>query len=221
MYVNDTSVCLLTKDSIYCDIAINFVRQNFLNYKIVKGDLNDSQNKILYETKFDYIIAFLYPKIVTEDILKNAVISAINFHPGPPEYPGAGCYSFALYNDEKSFGTTCHHMLKKPDTGQIILVKRFPIFKNDIFNTLKERTMIYTLLNFFELMYIIIEKKDLPISKERWKREPNTRKDFNRLLEITLDTHPDEIDRRIRATAHPQYPGPFIQIGGKKYTIRY
>jgi methionyl-tRNA formyltransferase len=170
--------------------------------------------------KFDYIISFLYTKIIPEDILKNARFAAINFHPGPPEYPGTGCYNLALYNNDKIFGTTCHHMLKKADSGKIISVKRFPLFESDTVGTLKERTMIYTILIFFELIYLIIEGKDLPRSKEEWKREPYTRKDLNKLLQIGLEMPKEEIDRRIRATACNNYPGPYIEIHGKKYSLR-
>ena len=216
----ETRICLFTKDSPYSDIAIDFIRRNFSDYEIVKGDLKDPANASIFGKKFDYIISFLYPNMIPEEILNNARLAAINFHPGPPEYPGTGCYNFALYNDDRTFGTTGHHMLKKADSGKIIQVKRFPMFSSDTVESLKERTMIYTVLNFFEVMYIIIGGKTLPVSKEVWKGEPRTRKELDQLLNITLDMPTDEIDKRIRATAYSSYPGPFIEIHGKKYSIR-
>jgi methionyl-tRNA formyltransferase len=218
--MNDSRICLLTKESLYSNVAINFIKQNFSDYRIVKSDSGELLNGLQYEMKFDYIIAFLYPNIVPESVLKNAKTASVNFHPGPPEYPGAGCYSFALYNEETFFGTTCHHMLKRPDTGHLIFVKRFPIFETDTLSTLKERTMTYTLLNFFEMMYLILEKKELPVADEHWKRDPYLQKDFRKLLEINSNMSTNEIDKRIRATAHPLYPGPYFEIQGKKYTIR-
>ncbi len=217
---NNVSICLITKDSPYGDIAINLIKRNFSNYAIVKGDFSEPTNAEILKRKFDYIISFLNPAMIPEDILKNARLAAINFHPGPPEYPGAGCYNFALYNNDKMFGITGHHMLKKADSGKIISVKRFPLFEGDTVESLKERTMIYMLLSFFELIYTIIEGKDLPASDEAWKREPRTQKDLDALLEISLDMPTEEIDRRIRATAHTEYPGPFVEIHGKKYTLK-
>lgn len=219
--MNDyTSICLITRDSPYSDMAINFIKQNFSNYTIVKGDFSEPTNAGVLKRKFDYIISFLNPRMIPEDILKNARCAAVNFHPGPPEYPGAGCYNFALYNNDKMFGTTCHHMKKKADSGKIVSVKRFPMFESDTVMSLRERTMTYTLLNFFELIYPIIEGKDIPTSDEEWKREPRTQKDLNELLQISLDMPTEEIDRRIRATAHGEYPGPYIEIHGKKYTLK-
>ena len=218
--MNDLRICLLTEDSLYGDIAAKFIKQNFSNYEIVKVNLNDSVGKYIYNRKFDYIISFFYSWIVPEEILRNAKFAAINFHPAPPEHPGTGCYNFALYNGEKMFGTTCHHMLEKPDTGGIISVKRFPMFETDTVESLKERTKIYSLVNFFEVVFIIMEGGGLPTSSENWKREPRTRRDLDMLLEIDLDMSTEEIDKRIRATAHPTYPGPYIEIHGKKYSLR-
>ena len=217
--MNETKICLFTKTNVYCDIAVNFVKLFFPNHKIVKENLKDL-NESIFSTKFDYIIAFLYHKLIPEAILKNARIAAINFHPAPTDYPG-GTYSHALYNNNKFYGTTCHHMVKKADAGKVIFEKKFPLYETDTFVSLKERTMIYTLANFFELMHIILEKKDLPESKEQWKRKPYLHKDFeNQLLELTLEMPTEELDRKIRATSHPDYPGPFIEINGKKYTLR-
>ena len=218
MKISDRKIGLFTKDNVYCDIAKNVIKHNFSNYRIIKGNLED-QNESIYQTKFDYIIAFLYHKIIPETILKNARIAAINFHPAPTNYPGGG-YSFALYNGDNNFGTTCHHMEKKADTGKVILEKKFPLYQTDTFVTLKERTMIYTLINYFEITHLILEKKDLPESKNQWKREPLTHKDLeSQVLELTLDMPVEEIDKRLRA-ANPDYPGPFIEINGKRYTLR-
>jgi methionyl-tRNA formyltransferase len=216
----DLKICLFAKRSYYCDIAIDFVKQNFSNYRIVMDDLS-SHKEIICKTKYDYIISFLYTKLIPDEILRNARVAALNFHTAPPEYPGTGCYNFALYNDDKLYGTTCHHMIKKVDSGKIVSVKRFPVYKGDTVESLRERTMIYTIQNFYEIMNVIVENKELPLSNELWKREPYTRKDLNKLLELNLDMQVEEIDKRIRATAHPEYPGPFIKIHGKKYTIKH
>ena len=64
------------------------------------------------------------------------------------------------------------------------------------------------------------QNKDLPKSKEQWTREPLTHKEFaNNILELTLEMPTEEIDRRLRAS-NPDYPGPFIKINKKKYTLR-
>lgn len=218
--MNKSNIGLFTKNSPYCDIAIDFVKRNFSEYEVILGDVQSLINTPVYTRNFDYIISFLYTQVIPEDILKNARVAAINFHPSPPEYPGTGSYNFALYNNEKLYGTVCHHMLEKPDSGNIVLVKRFPLFETDTVESLRERTMIYTLLNFFEVMYILLQNKDLPSSDEVWARKPTTRKDLEKLLEIKPDMSVEEIDKRIRATSAPNYSGPYITIKGKRYTIK-
>ena len=77
--------------------------------------------------KGDLIISFISSWIYPQQLLSNAGFAAINFHPGSPDYPGTGCTNFAVYNGEKEYGITCHHMNATIDTGSIIQVKRFNI----------------------------------------------------------------------------------------------
>ena len=52
--------------------------------------------------KYDIIINYLGSWIIPKKNLNQTKFININFHPGPPEYPGTGCYNFALYNNEKN-----------------------------------------------------------------------------------------------------------------------
>ncbi len=81
------------------------------------ADLED--NMQIAEEMLKYIISFVSPWIIPENLLNSAQKAAINFHPGPPDYPGTGCYNFALYEGTKKYGVTAHHMEKKVDTGNI------------------------------------------------------------------------------------------------------
>ena len=69
------------------------------------------------------------PIKVPAKLIKNANKIAINFHPGPPEYPGIGCTNYAIYNEDKNYGVTCHIMTDKIDDGLILSVNRFKIEK--------------------------------------------------------------------------------------------
>src|SRR4029078_1287121 len=69
------------------------------------GDTPD-QNALLPEP-VDFIFCF-GPLILRSVILGAANIAAINFHTGPPEWPGRGSCSFALYGGDKLFGVTSH-----------------------------------------------------------------------------------------------------------------
>lgn len=84
------------------------------------------------------MISYLCPWILPEHLLERAKVASVNFHPGPPEYPGIGCTNFAIYNQEVIFGMTCHHMATRVDTGKIVAVRRFPLFPTDTVLSLTE-----------------------------------------------------------------------------------
>jgi methionyl-tRNA formyltransferase len=181
------------------------------------GEHGDPLPPSLKNWEGEYIISFLSPWILPESLLKKAEKAAINFHPGPPEYPGIGCYNFALYDEVKEYGVTCHNMAPYVDTGNIIDVMRFPLFKNDTVQSLKERTMNYLLTQFFKICSFIIQGQNLPISKEKWMRDPYTRIELNTLCQITLDMDVLEVKKRIHATDFPGYPGAYLEYNGYSF----
>jgi len=84
------------------------------------------------------LISYISPWIVPNKVLSNTIKWNINFHPGPPEYPGIGCFNYAIYDSAKQFGATAHIMKPKVDTGEIIGVNRFPMT-----NTRNRRNLKY------------------------------------------------------------------------------
>ena len=50
------------------------------------------------------LIAYVTPEIVSTDTLAALGYGAINFHPGPPDYPGWAPAHFALYERTTEFG---------------------------------------------------------------------------------------------------------------------
>jgi methionyl-tRNA formyltransferase len=73
------------------------------------------------------LIAFVTPEIVLKRVLARLGYGAINFHPGPPGYPGWAPSHFALYQRATEFGATVHIMVEQVDAGPIIDVARFPV----------------------------------------------------------------------------------------------
>ena len=64
--------------------------------------------------------------IIDDDILKRATKYSINFHSGPPKYPGVAVH-FALLDNSKEYGVTAHLMNNQVDTGAIYKVNNFEI----------------------------------------------------------------------------------------------
>src|SRR4030095_109021 len=99
--------------------------------KIVYSERSQPFPQDLHNWKGDLIISYLSQWIIPQLLLEKAAVAALNFHPGPPEYPGIGCTNFAIYDNVDEFGVTCHHMAARVDTGKIIAVKRFPVYESE------------------------------------------------------------------------------------------
>lgn len=197
---------------------------NFLNLIFKNSEINFIYSNEKYK-KFpkeylditgDYLISFLSPWIIPSTVLNNFSL-AINFHPGPPEYPGAGCYNFALYEGSKDYGVTVHFINEEIDAGDIIKIKRFPIFENDNIVSLQKRTYDYMLILYYEIILELFEKGHLKKSNDKWKRKAFKRKDIEELCKLNFSMSKEEIIRRIRATYYPGMPGPYFEIYGKRF----
>ena len=210
---------LAKKNKPFSRNAAELIKLHIDENTIVFGELNDPfPSKLLIE-RFDYLLSYVSPWIVPKELLSNISKASINFHPGPPEYPGIGCTNFAIYNRERDFGITVHHMEEGVDSGSIITVERFPLLPNDSVYSLTQRCYVYIYVAFVKIFHLIISGSVLPESEESWKRKPYTRKELNSLCAITKDMPANEVIRRIKATTYPNMPGAFIEMFGYKFVF--
>ncbi len=209
---------LAEKNKPFAQEAAQLVQKHFENSEIVFGDLTAPFPVSLWNKSFDYIISYASPWSIPEQILANAGV-AIHFHAGPPNYPGIGSVNFALYAGEKAFGITVHHIGERVRAGNIIMVRRFPVFDNDTVYSLSKRCYAYIYVSFIQIFYLILEKKSLPKSQESWTRKSYTKKELRLLYRITKNLPAEEIKRRIRATNCPNMPGAYIELGGTRFVM--
>ena len=220
MTKSDISLLFLGKaDDADCARALEFCRQRFTGLTACLGRWGEALPPEARGWQGDYIISYLSRWVVPEELLKRARKAAINFHPASPAYPGIGCNNFALYEDAKEYGVTCHHMASKVDTGAIIAVRRFPVYPEDNVETLLKRTYETQIELFFEIAGMIAEGRDLPVSSEKWTRPPFTRKQFNELFKITPEMSKDEIARRVRAVSYREWQ-PYVEIDGFRFEYK-
>lgn len=159
------------------------------------------------------ILSFLSPWIIPRRLLDAAEL-AINFHPGPANYPGIGCYNFALYEEAATYGVVCHHMAPRVDTGGIVEERLFDVYSDDTVESLKLRSMVTMLALFHDVLQRIrAGGREFPAVKD-WTRRPFTRRELNALGEVSADMPAEEIRRRVRAMAYPGFPGARVQLGG-------
>jgi methionyl-tRNA formyltransferase len=201
-------------DDFYSRQAADFVLTHYPAAEIIFSERQQPFPEELHSWTGDLIISYLSQWIIPEMLLEKASMAALNFHPGPPEYPGIGCTNFAIYDNVDEFGVTCHHMAARVDTGKIIRVKRFPVYETDTVYSITQQCYSDILNLFHEIFSLVIDGKNIPVSNEEWKRKPYLRKELDDLCRLTPDMDIDEIERRIKATHYIQ-PWAFMQVGNK------
>lgn len=220
MTKKDISILFLGKaDDPYCNRALHFCQERFDNVTACLGAWGDPLPAAARDWHGDYIISYLSRWVVPAFLLERARKASFNFHPASPEYPGIGCNNFALYEDAKEYGVTCHHMAAKVDTGQIIAVSRFPVYPQDGVAELLERTYKHQIALFYHIVGLLAEGKDLPTSQETWTRPPFTRQQFNELFIITPAMSKEEITRRIRAISYRHWQ-PYVELHGYRFEYK-
>lgn len=208
---------LVKKGKPEVDKVIGYLKANFPEVAVFEGTPGDPFPERLSGISPHMLISYISPWIVPKSILRRTERWNINFHPGPPEYPGIGCFNFALYNGEKRYGVTAHIMEPKVDTGRVIAVKRFEVGADESVYSLSLKSYESMAGLFYEVMDFIKERKELPQSPERWKRKPYTRAELEELCRIDMNMGEEETGRRVKATTYPDKPGPYIEAWGRRF----
>lgn len=223
--VNNIRVLMFSKkNNIFCNYAESILKSYFSEdeFLSVRGHSGDHFDDTLYSCRPEYIISFVSPWIVPKRLLDVTQKAAINFHPGSPDYPGTGCYNFALYDETNRYGVTVHYMEEKVDSGQIIMTSYFDIAPYESVETLKLKSMNHLLYCFENIMRCISKNEPLPKSDEKWRHKPFTRKEMLELFRIDVSTHnEDEVRKRIRAANYPGLSGAFVEIANHKFYFPY
>lgn len=207
------------RDDFYGDRALDFIRCHFPDHRVWLGRRGDPFPGDTVAWEPDYIVSYLSPWIVPAAWLARARRAALNFHPGPPEYPGIGCTNFALYHGARTFGVTCHHMAPRVDTGAIVAVSRFPVFEEDSVHSLTQRCYAHMLSLFYAILSDVLQGRCLSVSGESWQRQPYRRAELDALCRLTVDMPREEMVRRIRATTYPGAPGPCLEVHGVGFLV--
>lgn len=179
-------ILFLTKAERRCREALAFLRER-ADVESYEGDWGEAFPAPDWQG--DVIISYLSRWIVPAHIIKRADL-AINFHPAPPEYPGIGCFNWALYEGARTYGATCHAMVARVDWGPIIAVRRFDIAAGETVASLIERAYDVQLGLFREIMTPMLAG---------WSGQRRSRAALDALAVATDDMPDDEIERRRRA----------------------
>lgn len=195
----------------------------FLELKKVNFDFIDSskRKKIRIKKKYDYLISFLNSKYIDKNVRKKIKINSFNFHPGPPEYPGFGCYNFALLDKVSQYGSTVHIINDKFDNGKILNVSKFRVsYKKLSVEKLIDKTHRSIFKQAKKFINTILNKKFKIDDKLKWKRGAYTKKEFEIAREIKLDDSKTNILKKIKAFSYKNYDNVFINLKGFKFEFK-
>ncbi len=192
----------------------------YLESKRIGEKINNEYLKLNY----DYIFCFRSFYILKKNILKKVKKAAINFHPGPPEYPATGCVNYAVYENSKFYGCTAHLINEKVDNGKIIDVKKFSINRKD--NILKILNKTYkvmssqaiSLINQIKINPNFIENQIEKNKKIKWSNNIKKIKDLDKFYIINKNIKKKDFLNKIRATDTPKFK-PYIKLYGKKFIL--
>jgi len=193
-------------------------------YHIQSLNLKDVLNKKKIPKKIDYIICFRSYYILDLEIIRRAKYGAINFHPSLPKYRGVGGVNYALYNNDKYFGSTAHIINQKIDNGDIIHVKKFRIFKTDNLVSLLEKCH-FKMLN--QALFIIrklktnnlfLKKQIKKSRKYKWGKYKSL-KQLNDFYEINKNVSENQLKRKIKSTLINDYK-PYIKLHNNIFYLK-
>lgn len=163
--------------------------------------------------KGDYIFCFRSYYILKKNILSNAKIASINFHPAPPSFRGSGAINRALEKNETVFGATCHHIDEKIDNGNIIDVEFLKIIPDDNLNTLlpKAHKLCFelackTIKGIKKKGVSYIKELEFKNKKIKWSGPLGFIKDVNTKQIVSPEISYKDLNNRIRSYHNEIYP---------------
>ena len=202
-----------------------FNSENFEVFTYVSKKMGEKLPEEVFSLNPDFLISFRSLFIIPQRLIDTVNFYSINFHPGPPKYPGSGSVNLALYNGESEFGVTAHLINEYIDNGEIIETVSFKIEDDDNVEKLLSKThsKMYTLFaNVSENLFSNPDKyiEDQLKNKERisWNGQANKISKINKLQKLEINISNEELNRRLRSIHTQEYP-LFIEINGYKFFI--
>ncbi len=149
---------------------------------------------------------------IHHEILSATQIGAFNVHPGPlPEYSGMNMPSWAVFNQEKSFGVTIHRITDCIDAGDIAYEARFPIKPTDTGLTVSLNCVSEGLKLIDKLLYqLSVNPMAVPcVAQNLSKRIVYKRNDIPNKGFISWSDNADKIEAFIRACNYAPFASPW------------
>lgn len=164
------------------------------------------------------MFSFYYRDILREPLLALAEVAAVNLHGSLlPRYRGRAPVNWQILHGEREGGVTLHHMVQKPDAGDIVDQEAFPIEPDDtptdVYERLlpaAERVLERSALSVMEGTAPRILQLESKATTFGRRRPEDGRIEWRQAAE--------DVRNLVRAVTRP-YPGAFTHAGEKRVLV--
>ena len=177
-----------------------FNSEYFEVFTFVSKKMGGKASRKVFILNPDFLISFRSLFIIPQRLIDTVNFYSINFHPGPPKYPGSGSVNLALYNDESEFGVTAHLINEYIDNGEIIETINFKIEDDDNVEKLLSKThsKMYTLFvnvseNLFSNPNKYIENQLKTKEHISWNGQANKISKINKLQKLEINISNEDL----------------------------
>ncbi len=193
-----TKVLLLASTGDEADRIATFCRRLFPGAVVLHSNWGDPLPQAAAEWEGDLLFSYCSRWIVPEHLIARSKL-ALNFHPGPPEYPGIGGLNWAIYERKAEFGVTCHQIAPVVDAGAIVEVRRFPLLDTDDVEELFRRTHLHLECLAYDVIASLFAGRTLALSQDQWAPVARRRKELDAMMTVNRTLGDEEIVLRRRA----------------------
>jgi methionyl-tRNA formyltransferase len=166
----------------------------------------------------DFIFSFYYRRLLPAAVLGTARRGAFNLHGSLlPKYRGRCPVNWVLIHGEPETGVTLHHMVAKPDAGDIVAQRRVPIADDDTAHTLYAKLTTEAAALLRETYPLLVAGTAPRLVQDRARASYfGGRTPADGLIDWAQSAR--RIYNLVRAVTHP-YPGAFTHWHGRPLLI--
>ena len=181
--------------------------------------INDPDNvALLREIVPDFIFSFYYRNMIKPEVLEIPRHGALNLHGSYlPRYRGRVPVNWVVINGETETGATLHHMVEKPDAGDIVGQEKVEIAFTDTAHDVFQKVTDAAVTVIGRAFPLLVKGTAARIPMDlKAGSYYGGRKPADGLIDWTRPAV--QIYNLIRGVTHP-YPGAFTYLDGKKVVI--
>lgn len=166
----------------------------------------------------EFLFSFYYRNLLPTAVLETASRAALNLHGSLlPRYRGRCPVNWVLIHGEGETGVTLHHMVEKPDRGDIVAQERVEITDEDTARSLYGKMTTAAARLMRDIYPRLVDGTAPRIPQDQAKASYfGGRKPEDGRIHWEQDAR--AVYNLVRAVTHP-YPGAFTTVGGKKLFV--